>query len=141
MAGRVRRMLVGIVPAVLDGPGTALLRIRDLDDEVDALHSQIVKFLGQVSQRTLSDRNTAELVALIEATNNIEAIGDIIETNMVQIGFQRIDQSITPSESSRRVLTDLHVSVVAAYDTAMDARTGVLNAMDLGTISPRTICK
>jgi len=123
MAGRVRRMLVGILPAVLNGPGTALLRVRDMDDEVDALHGQIVRFLGQVSQQVLSDQNTAELVSLLEATNNIEAIGDLIETNMVQIGFNRIDQNITPSEATRRVLEDLHASVLDAYDTAMDALT------------------
>jgi len=123
MAGRVRRMLVGILAAALNGPGTALLRIRDMDDEVDALHGQIVRFLGQVSQKVLSDKNTAELVSLLEATNNVEAIGDIVETNMVQIGFHRIDQNIIPSESTREVLTDLHASVLEAFDTAMDALT------------------
>ena len=123
MAGRVRRMLVGVLPATLNGPGTALLAVRNLDDEVDGLHAHIVRFLGQASQEPLSDRNTEELLSLLEATNNIEAIGDIIETNLVQLGFDRIEQNIAPSEATRQVISDLHASVLHAYDTAMDALT------------------
>ena len=123
MAGRVRRMLVGILPAALNGPGTALLAVRNLDDEVDGLHSHIVRFLGQASQEPLTDRNTEELLSLLEATNNIEAIGDIIETNLVQLGFDRIEQNIAPSAATRQVISDLHASVLHAYDTAMDALT------------------
>lgn len=123
MGGRVRRMLVTVLPAVLDGPGIALMTVRDLDDEVDSLHGQIVRFLGQVSQGPLGDKETEDLVALLEATNNIEAIGDIIETNIVQLGFQRIDLHITPSRATREVIMDLHTLVVAAFDAAMEALT------------------
>ncbi len=123
MAGRVRRMLVGILPAVLEGPGTALMKVRELDDEVDSLHGQVVRFLGQVSQTELSERDTEELIALMEATNNIEAIGDIIETNMVQLGFHRIDINFDMSQATRDVITELHASVLEAYDGAMEAIT------------------
>ncbi|MCP3974452.1 MAG: Na/Pi cotransporter family protein [bacterium] len=123
MAGRVRRMLVGILPGVLDGPGTALMKVRELDDEVDSLHGQIVRFLGQVSQTELGERDTDELIALMEATNNIEAIGDIIETNMVQLGFHRIDINFDMSDATRDVITDLHTLVLEAYDGAMEAIT------------------
>ncbi len=123
MAGRVRRMLVEVLEPTLNGPGTALMEVRALDDEVDSLHGQIVRFLGQVSQAPLSDRDTKELVALMEATNNIEAIGDIVETNIVLLGFQRIDQNLSPSSATRAVIRDLHASVVEAFDGAMEALT------------------
>jgi phosphate:Na+ symporter len=123
MAGRVRRMLVEVLEPTLNGPGTALMEVRALDDEVDSLHGQIVRFLGQVSQAPLSDRDTKELLALMEATNNIEAIGDIIETNIVLLGFQRIDQNISPSRATRTVIRELHASVVEAFDGAMEALT------------------
>lgn len=123
MAGRVRRMLVEVLEPTLNGPGTALMEVRALDDEVDSLHGQIVRFLGQVSQAPLSDRDTKELMALMEATNNIEAIGDIIETNIVLLGFQRIDANISPSPETRAVIRDLHTSVVEAFDGAMEALT------------------
>ncbi len=123
MAGRVRRMLVEVLEPVLNGPGTALMEVRELDDEVDSLHGQIVRFLGQVSQSPLSDRDTTELMALLEATNNIEAIGDIIETNIVLLGFQRIERNIAPSQATRWVISDLHASVIEAFDRAMEALT------------------
>lgn len=123
MAGRVRRMLTEVLPAVLQGPGTALLAVRDMDDEVDSLHGQIVRFLGQVSQRPLRDKDTQELVDLLEATNNIEGIGDVIETNIVQLGLQRLELNLVPSAATVKVITDLHRLVLEAFDAAMDALT------------------
>jgi phosphate:Na+ symporter len=121
MATRVRTMLVDVFPAVLDGPGLALLNVEHMDDEVDALQGQIVTYLGRVSKSNLSERSTRELVGLMEAVNDLEAIGDIIETSLVNLGLQRLDQEIVVSDTTRRVLTEYHDAVLEAYDLAIQA--------------------
>jgi phosphate:Na+ symporter len=121
MANRVRRMLADILPAVLDGPGTRLREVEGLDDEVDALHGQIIKYLGRVSETKMSERTTTELISLMEATNAIEAIGDVIETNLVNLGLGRIDQQIVVSDETRRRIEAMHDAVLESFDLAIAA--------------------
>ena len=86
VADRVRTMLHGILPALLDGTRSDLGDIEALDDEVDDLHGQIITYLGAIGQTRLDEESADELAGLMEATNDLEAIGDIIETNLVQLG-------------------------------------------------------
>ncbi len=123
MADRVRAMLADILPAVLYGTRWALQEIESRDDEVDALHGHIIGYLGEISQTRLSESSTEELIGLIEATNDLEAIGDLIETNLVNLGLQRIEQGLTVSPATREVLTGLHAAVSEALDLAMLALT------------------
>jgi phosphate:Na+ symporter len=123
MADRVRVMLGRILHEVLDGSRWSLLEIPDLDDEVDALHEQIIAYLGQISIRRLSEKETAELFDLMEATNDLEAIGDIVETNLVSLGLSRIEHALTVSDETRKVLTEFHGAVSEALDLAMLALT------------------
>jgi phosphate:Na+ symporter len=123
MADRVRVMLGRILHEVLDGSRWSLLELPDLDDEVDALHEQIIAYLGQISIRRLSPGETEELFDLMEATNDLEAIGDIIETNLVQLGLSRIEEGLRVSDATRAVLMEFHGSVTEALDLAMLALT------------------
>jgi phosphate:Na+ symporter len=123
MADRVRDMLGKILPAVLTGDRWTLLDIEALDDEVDALQGYIIGYLGQISQTRLSEENTQELIGLMEATNDLEAIGDLIETNLVGLGLTRMEEGLTVSSATREVLTELHGAVTESLDLAMMALT------------------
>jgi phosphate:Na+ symporter len=121
MANRVSRMLDDILPAVLEGPGTRLHGIAAQDDEVDALHAHIIKYLGKVSETRMGEGTTAEFVALMEATNAVEAIGDIIETNLVLEGLHRIEEQLIVSDETGRRIRLLHEAVVESYRLAVTA--------------------
>ncbi|MCL1587100.1 MAG: Na/Pi cotransporter family protein [Actinomycetia bacterium] len=123
MARRVEGMLVDVFPAILDGDLDTLIEVRDRDDEVDVLHGLIIEYLGQISQEKLSPELSAELVDLFEATNTIEAIGDIVETNLVALGRQKMDESIDVSEETRELMQQYHKAVVEAFDYALIAVT------------------
>ena len=116
-------MLTGILPAVLDGTRGDLAGIEALDDEVDDLHGQIITYLGAIGQTKLSEDSSDELVGLMEATNDLEAIGDIIETNLVQLGLDRIERGLIISEETRDVLAAFHSEVETALGLAMMALT------------------
>jgi phosphate:Na+ symporter len=123
VADRVRTMLRDILPAILDGTRSDLGDVEALDDEVDDLHGQIITYLGAIGQTKLSEESADELAGLMEATNDLEAIGDIIETNLVQLGQSRVEQALQISDETRDVLVAFHSEVETALGLAMMALT------------------
>jgi phosphate:Na+ symporter len=121
MTNRVQTMLTDVLPALLDGPAEALDAVEALDDEVDDLHAQIIVFLGRVGQQQLSVESTEELMDLMEATNNLEAIGDLIETNLVALGRDRLANDYRVGADSRKMIEEFHREVSLALDLAVAA--------------------
>ena len=117
----VLEMLRQILPAVQSGNRESLAAVRRRDDEVDRLYEQIIGYMGKIGKRSLTDRQTDELLRLMEAVSNLENIGDVIETNLVDLGYDRIDAGINISEPTRRVLAGFHKVIVKASDAAIQA--------------------
>ncbi|MHC4940934.1 MAG: Na/Pi cotransporter family protein [Planctomycetota bacterium] len=123
MGDRVKEMLVAILPAALRGDRAELKRIARMDDAVDTLHGHIVTYLGRISGGELTEAQSNEFLNLLEASNDLENIGDIIETNMVALGSQRIDQRVSVSEPTQEVIRGFHGAVLKAVDAALMAVT------------------
>ena len=121
MGERVREMLQRIMPAIIAGNEPMLKEVARIDDEVDILHGHIVTYLGHISRKPLTDEQTGELVNLMAAVNDLENIGDIIETDLVTLGYKRIEEAVSISDSTQAVLDNLHEVVSAAADKAMSA--------------------
>jgi phosphate:Na+ symporter len=123
MASRVQGMLVDVLPAILDGDIDTMADVEERDDEVDALHGLVLEYLGRISQQKLSEESSAELVDLLEAVNALEAIGDLVERNLVSLGYEKIEASIDVSLGTRALIEDYHKSVVEAFELALVAVT------------------
>ncbi len=121
MGESVQEMLERIMPVILQGNEQSLIAIRDLDDKVDILHEQIIDYMGRISKRPLSDPQTEEFLLLMEAVNYLENIGDTIETNLVELGLNRIKAGVSVSESTREVITGFHKVVIKAFKSAIHA--------------------
>ena len=121
MGERVKVMLRDIIMAVTSADGVMLRNIARIDDEVDILHGHIVTYLGRISQKELTETQTRTLVNLMSATNELESIGDIIETDMVYLGYQGIEAQVSISEETRKVLHQLHHVVSNSTELAIDA--------------------
>ena len=121
MGGYVKDMLEGIMPAILSGNHAALSEVVALDDKVDGLHGQIVTYLGKISQKSLSETQTHELLGLMDAVNDLENIGDIVETDLFYLGNQRIDMGLTISDTTRELLTNMHEFVARSAELGIDA--------------------
>ncbi len=117
----VNDMMRRIMPAILDGSKKTISKIESRDDEVDLLYEQIVDYLGQISQQKLTDSQTEELLALMDAVGDLENIGDTIETNLVDLGMEHVTSEFTISPSTRKVLTNFHEEVNKAVDSAIQA--------------------
>jgi len=121
MGGRVREMLTKILPAIFHGENEDLIEVKSMDEGVDLLHGWIVSYLGRLSQENLTEGVSQELLSIMEAANDLEAVGDIIETNLVVQGLGRLDEGVVVSEMTQKVLNDFNVMVLRGFDLALQA--------------------
>ncbi|MGB5438138.1 MAG: Na/Pi cotransporter family protein, partial [Gammaproteobacteria bacterium] len=124
MGERVQVMLEGIMSAIINADRTMLKKIAMIDDEVDILHGHIVTYLGRISRKALTEQQTDLLVKLMGASNDLENIGDVIETDLVYLGNEGIDEQVSISEETREVLRKLHDVVTSTAELAIDAVMG-----------------
>lgn len=117
----VQRMMVHIMPAILGGNRQTLREIELMDNAVDTLHAQILTYLGKISRLQLTETQTTTLMRLMEAVNDLENIGDIIETNLVVLGRERIDEGVSISQPTREILLGFHRVVNRALAAAVQA--------------------
>ncbi|WP_199608836.1 Na/Pi cotransporter family protein [Flocculibacter collagenilyticus] len=121
MGKRTSYMLNAIVPALINHDVDKLSVIEHLDDEVDALHQAIISYLAKLSKNDLSEKQTEQVLNLIEATNAIESIGDIIETNLVLLGRNKSADHHHFSDASLNVIHSLHKQVSQAFQDAISS--------------------
>ncbi len=121
MGETVDAMLQGIMPAIIKGDRQALEEIRQMDDKVDILHAGIIDYLARISKQHLSDEQSRELMQLMEAAGNLENIGDIVETNLVVLGHDRIRDKVEVSATTQQVLNGFQEAVSKAVAAAVQA--------------------
>lgn len=121
MGERIKEMMDRIMIDIASHDRQRLKKTAEIDDEVDILHGEIVTYLGHVSRQPLTDPQTTEVLSLMAAVNDLEGIGDIIETDLVQLGEKCIDEKVTISKATQTVLTELHATIAKTVDSAVVA--------------------
>lgn len=121
MGQQVQQMLAEILPAIFHGSMSALIEIRQMDERVDALHAQIVTYLGKVSGLKLTKKQSDEFLRLMDVVNDLENIGDVVETNLVELGITRMDKNVAVSPQTQDVLLQFHAVVIRAVADAIQA--------------------
>jgi len=123
MGDLVREMLRAILPAIVSDGRERIHEVAKMDDAVDILHGQILTYLGQISGMELTKGQTEELFHLMEAVNDLENIGDIIETNLVALGIERVEANVHMSEPTQEVIRAFHATVAKALENSLQAIT------------------
>ena len=118
---RVRKMVRDVMPVAITGTRAELQQIADMDKVVDALHIAVIDYLGQISLSNLSERQSKELVQLVQVTNALEQVGDRIATGMVTSANKRIDEEVTVSPQTAEVLNEYHETVLLAFSDSLKA--------------------
>ncbi len=123
MGQQAQKMLTQIMPAIFTGSRESLNRITAMDDAIDATHGQVITYLGQISKQPLADAQTQEFTTFMEAANNLENIGDIIESDLAGLGHKRLDEDVIISKKTQEVLINLHEKVSETVALAIQAVT------------------
>ena len=121
MGMRVNLMLNDVLPTVLHGDLKELKAIEQRDSEVDEMHANLVHYLGKISQGNLTVAQTKELMAMISVVNSLENVGDIIETNMVYLGEQRLTKGVQVSEGTEKSIAAFHKLISDGLELAVKA--------------------
>jgi phosphate:Na+ symporter len=121
--------------AALAGDARELDAVVELDDEVDASRGAIVTYLAELGQREVSEKQSAEIVRLLAAADELEGIGDAVENGVVRLGHKLREEHIRMSPSTRKVIRELLEQVTGRLAAAVDAvaeanRTGVIALLD-----------
>jgi phosphate:Na+ symporter len=119
MGDYVIRMLNESMPALLAGDHTKITEVSEMDDKVDVLHADIIRYLGLLSKSKMIESQSKELISLLEAANDLENIGDIIETDAVALTQQCVVNGIQISEETQEVITRLHKAILHSVATAV----------------------
>jgi len=123
--GRIGAITLGMLQDV--GPA---LRNRDLnhiediarrDDEVDILEAEILKYLGEIRTRELTEQESLEFQGLMMATDNIESLADVIETDMVSLARKAADVKSAPGEETLELLAAVYTTVTRSVELAVEA--------------------
>ena len=117
------------LPKILDGSSKDLDTLQRMDDDVDKLHGAMIIYLGRLSKEKLSSSQSQQLNEYLSAANYIESIADLVESNLADLGRQRIERSITIGPQTRKMLKDLHEKVTVNAHNAIRAL--VENDVDL----------
>jgi phosphate:Na+ symporter len=118
---RAREMYDAFLEPALKHDEFKLQEVAEMDAEIDFLHGKIVAYLGQISTQELSHEETDELVRLMQAVHTIENVGDSIETNLVGIGKKLIEEDVTVSEATAKIISDYHKKVGDALSLTAQA--------------------
>ena len=121
MGRPVKRMMRAIMPATLTGTRHTLNSVAQMDTDVDYLHGKIINYLRSIGLQRLTEKESTRFVGLMEIANYVENIGDIIETDLVAIGKRRIDEKITVSPQTEKILYELSSKVEEALSETLEA--------------------
>jgi len=121
MGERVEEMTQRVMPAIFKRDRETLRAVQKIDDEVDLLNTYIIQFLSRISQHRMTEKQTEAFTRLISIANDVENIGDIIETDLVKLGEQYIDHGVAMEDSTKKLFERLHKVVNMTVETALDS--------------------
>jgi phosphate:Na+ symporter len=115
------RMVQDSLPAVCSGSKEELAALAKMDDDVDALHEQIIDYLALLSEEQLLHSHSELLSDYMGVANYIENIGNVIKADMVGAGNERLQHNAQISETTKAILSALHENVLAAFKKSLDS--------------------
>jgi phosphate:Na+ symporter len=126
----VREMLVDSIKVFQGNDQGLIAAIREKDNLVDTLDRQIRLYLTRLSTSDLTEAHSRRAVAILEASRDLESIGDIIDRNIMALAVKRITKGLAFSEEGMNEITTYHRKLVENFDMAISAFSA--NDRDLG---------
>lgn len=123
--GRLAGLACGMTDSALDaalaGGDDDLNDLRDSDDDVDALHGEIITYLGKLSFEDIVEPLPHRIQEYIGVANYIENVGDTVETGFVSVGYKRLEMGVQFAASTRHLLEKIAAASVPELHRAVDA--------------------
>jgi phosphate:Na+ symporter len=117
----IREMLIDSIRVLQITDQGLIDNIREKDNLVDILDRHIRLYLTRLSSNPLTESHSRRAVALLEASRDLESIGDIIDRNIMPLALKRISKGLSFSQEGMNELIAFHKKLVENFDTAISA--------------------
>jgi phosphate:Na+ symporter len=114
-------MMQDLRPAFRDRDLQRFEAIARRDDEVDILEHEILNYLGKIRKGSLTEEESLEFRSLVSATDNLESLADVIETDVISLARKWAALTSATSEETRAMLVELYASVLGSVEHAVRA--------------------
>ena len=121
MGDIVQQMLTGLRAGWLERDRGKLEEVQMMDDQVDVLESEILKYLGAIRTEALTEQESAEVALAMKVADGFESVGDVIETDLVGLGYRALDENLRASDAMRVLFTELGDKLTTALDSTIRA--------------------
>jgi len=109
----VESMLIGMLTVIRTNDLRLADELRQMDDTVDQLYSDIKYYLTKISREALGEEESKRWTDIISFTINMEQVGDIIERVIIDIEDKKIKPQRDFSEAGMAEIVELHERLVA----------------------------
>ena len=117
----VYRMFSDFREAMLKQERNKLEEVQKMDDQIDVLEGEIFRYLGEVSARSLTEQESADVALAMKVADEFESVGDVIESNLTSLGYMVLDENIQPSDAMRYLFDQLGDKISTAIDATVRA--------------------
>jgi len=121
MGDKVARIFDAFLVPTFDHDQKKLDEIEAMDLEIDALYDFVMGYLRKIGEHQMAPAETEDLMRLMQAANQIEQMGDLVEINLVQLGKRMAGEKVEISEFTKQLLRDYHDRVGDALEGAVEA--------------------
>jgi phosphate:Na+ symporter len=121
LALMVRGLLDDAVPAALTGDRPTLDALLGQEDEIDAIHGDIVHYLSEIGRGPMGERQRDEMLGLLRTANLLESLADTVHVGVIEKGYRRLADLVVISDGTIGQIEVLHRGALDAIDLAVEA--------------------
>ena len=118
MVDVLNSMIEGVADALRLGDREAAARARRQDDLLDALNSEIKRYLSRLDPETLTDDEHRRAEAVLAFSLNLEGAGDVVERNLASFVAKRLKRGVESSPEDDREIREAFEAVRANLRSA-----------------------
>jgi Na+/phosphate symporter len=91
------------------------------DNQIDRLESSILIYLGKLSQLEQTEVQGREMISLGQIANTLEALSDVVTTNLVALGHQRLTEGIDLAQLKDERTSEFADAVIRNFEESIAA--------------------
>jgi phosphate:Na+ symporter len=118
---RVAAQVDTVIPAILDGQHAALAAAHAQERLIDAHHAEIAAFVERLLQPEMPRDVCRAAIGLAEAADYLEAIGDLIDKEMIPLCRRQVERGTPIGAQAREALRALAEAVGGELRRALRA--------------------
>lgn len=120
MADITQQMVLSVMPALREEDDYIVAKVNAMDDSVDRLFDAIKLYIAQIMQREINAEESQRALDLLSFTANMEHIGDIVDTSLMDQVLRKKKHRVQFSEQGMNEISELHEAVCSNFDLAIN---------------------